>query len=60
MEKSPEFSAQLVQILQQERQKTSEIQRQMEAMTIKVDCFDRLVETNTSKFRKIIVRKHLF
>lgn len=47
MEKSPEFSAQLVQLLQQEHQKTSEMQKQMEAMTVKVDYFDRLVETNT-------------
>ena len=47
MKKSPEFSARLVQLLQQEHQKTSEMQKQMEAMTVKVDYCDRLVETNT-------------
>lgn len=47
MEKSPEFSAQLVRILSQEREKTEAMQKQMSQMMEKVNYFDKLVSTET-------------
>ncbi|WP_312640304.1 BRO family protein [Hydrogenoanaerobacterium sp.] len=47
MEKSPEFTAQLVRLLKQEQAKTDSLQNQMSEMTLKCEYFDKLVDTDT-------------
>lgn len=47
MEKSSEFTAQLVRLLKQEQEKSDSLQNQMSEMTLKCEYFDKLVDTDT-------------
>lgn len=47
MEESPEFTSQLVNMLRQAHQRSDDLEKRMESMTVKADYFDRLVATDT-------------
>lgn len=47
MEDSPEFTSQLIRMLRQEQDKSSQMQEQMEAVSVKSEYFDRFMETDT-------------
>lgn len=47
MEESPEFTSQLIRMLRQEQDKSTQMQERMEAVSVKSDYFDRFMETGT-------------